>query len=86
MAATTCYIHPDKAANTSCENCNRPICPADHRSFVKRQYPPEKMIVCPECLPQLKSKQSSQMMMIYIIIFAVVIGGVGFMYYIINSG
>ena len=50
MSGTTCYKHRDRAATANCENCNRALCPDDHRTIVvRKQGYEQKKLVCPRC-------------------------------------
>lgn len=65
MSETTCYIHEDKAATTTCERCDRPICPVDHKRITTQSVGGmgivmEKKLVCPECFDIVKSKQKAR--------------------------
>ena len=78
MSATTCYIHPEKAANTACEKCHRPICPADHRTI---QQGFAMAIMCPDCYN--KAKRNRNIGVIIVVIVALALAGA--FYYIIRS-
>ena len=55
MSNSMCYIHPDTIATTTCDNCYKPICAADHRRYDGGNLLNKKLL-CPNCFEKAKSK------------------------------
>lgn len=87
MASTTCYIHPKKAANTTCERCEQPICPEDHRTVTTTSgfgntIFKEKKRVCPDCKVIIQDNQKRRIRRNMIIGF-IAISSIGVIFYVL---